>query len=147
MFPISNSLNYLKQESTCCIKRKELVLCISCGINNETDNSLILIKIEMLKLESLNAIIKSLVQPFSSSCITYSFNPNETIKDNIFTCKQEIIKESEIPHLIFFIVDLSTENDLDSKQYINLINLKKSYKKIIEDEFTYNNKTFILSRA
>ncbi len=133
-------------------KEKRISFMFCCGTNNEIDIylfPLISINIEKLKLESLNGIINSLAEPFSCSCIICSFNSNETIKENIFyhTCKQTIIKDLGIPDILFLIFYLSTENDLDFKQYINLINLNNSYKKFIEDEFTYKNNIFILSET
>ena len=86
---------------------------------------------------------------FSSSCIICSFDENEKLKNNIFfhSCNQTIIKNLDLPNILLFILDLSSELENDAKQYYNLIRLEDDYKKLIFGEFIYQNKKYILSGA
>lgn len=72
MYPISDIFNFLKNEKLFSIKRKELVSCINCGTNVLTEDyifPLISIYLEKLNKNSLNDILDSIAEPFSSSCI------------------------------------------------------------------------------
>ena len=150
LYPVSNIFNFLKNIALCCIKRKENIVCINCGTNtfeNNVLNPLISINMEKLKMNNIIDVLNSLSEPFSSSCIICSFNPDESIKSNIYyqTCKQTIVKELEIPNILFFIFDLSTENESDENQYLNLIKLRNEYKKFIVASFHYKNNIYKLS--
>ena len=79
------------------IKRKELVSCINCGTNVLIEDyifPLISINLDKLNKNSLNDILDSLTEPFSSSCIICSFDENKKLKNNIFfhSCKQTKLK-------------------------------------------------------
>ena len=102
-----------------------------------------------LKCRELSDIIRTLFEPNSSCCERCSFeNYKEGIlKRNTFylTCKQKLIQNYDLPYILSFIFDLSTEKERDENQYYNLINLKDQYKHLVKEDILINNISYKLA--
>ena len=149
MFPISNIFNWFKEDSFFCIKKKEQSICNLCNLNEIKESflfPLFPITLESINYKDFKELLHSLYEPNLSACDNCSYDKEQKIKDNIFyhSCKQIIVKEIVLPHLLTFIMDLSTENQEDGAQFTNLILLRDKYKHLIVTDFKIENNIYSL---
>lgn len=145
-YHIHSLFNWLKGDSLFTITYKLIKSCSLCFKYIEQKVQLYpLISITIDELNSCSNFVDILYNKLkinNSICEDCSYDKDKKIKkDNIFhNCMKIIITSIEMPYFLFFVFELSNENENDNiNQFRNLMKYRDIIKSYIEPEIIFNN--------